>query len=157
MNTAKDNSSGASITKNKRAFHDYDIEDRLEAGIALEGWEVKSLRAGRVQINDAHAIIKRGEIWLLGAVITPLATTSTHIHPESNRTRKLLLHKKELSQLIGKVERKGYTLVPLSLYWKKNKAKVELALAKGKKLHDKRASTKEKDWKREQARLLKYK
>ena len=144
-----------SITNNKKARHDYFIEDTLEAGMALEGWEVKSLRAGRVQINDSHAIIRRSEIFLLGGVITPLPTASTHRTNDPTRTRKLLLHRKEINKLIGLIERKGYTLVPLKLYWKRGKVKLLLGLAKGKKQHDKRQSLKEKDWQRDKQRILK--
>ena len=145
----------STITLNKKAKHDYFIEDRFEAGLVLEGWEVKSLRAGRVQLRDAYILLKSGEAWLLGALITPLPTASTHIQPDAQRTRKLLLHADELSKLIGAVERKGYTLVATALYWKKGRAKVEIGLAKGKKAHDKRATEKERDWQREQHRVLK--
>ena len=145
----------STITLNKKAKHDYFIEDRFEAGLVLEGWEVKSLRAGRVQLRDAYILLKNGEAWLLGALITPLPTASTHIQPDAQRTRKLLLHADELSKLIGAVERKGYTLVATALYWKKGRAKVEIGLAKGKKAHDKRATEKERDWQREQHRVLK--
>jgi len=143
------------IILNKKARHDYFIEERFEAGLALEGWEVKSLRAGRVQLVDSYVIIKDNEAWLIGALITPLPTASTHIQPDPTRTRKLLLHRRELDRLIGAVERKGYTLVALALYWKKGKAKAEVGLAKGKHTFDKRATEKERDWKREQQRLLK--
>ncbi len=145
----------STIVTNKKARHDYFIEDRFEAGIALEGWEVKSLRAGKVQIVDSYVFIKNGEAWITNAIITPLQTASTHIHPEPNRTRKLLLHRQELDRLIGAVERKGYTLVALSLYWKHGRVKAEIGLAKGKATHDKRATEKERDWKREKERLLK--
>ena len=145
----------STIAKNKRATHDYFIEDRFEAGIALEGWEVKSLRAGKLQLVDSYVIIKNGEAWLLGSLITPLQTASTHIHPDPTRTRKLLLHRNELDRLIGAVERKGYTIIALSMYWKRGLAKVELGLAKGKQTHDKRDSERERDWKREKERLLK--
>ncbi len=146
----------STIALNKRGKHDYFIEDRYEAGIALEGWEVKSLRAGRVQLRDSYVIIKDGEAYLFGALITPLPTASTHITPDPQRTRKLLLHRQELSRLIGAVERKGYTLIVTALYWKKGRAKAEIALAKGKQEHDKRATIKERDWQREQRRLLKH-
>ncbi len=146
---------GAVITVNKKALHDYHIEERLEAGLVLEGWEVKALRAGKVQLRDSYVIIKNGEAWLLGALINPLPTASTHIQPDPQRTRKLLLHRKEIDRLAGAIERKGYTLVALSLYWKKGLAKVEIGLAKGKKLHDKRAAEKERDWAREKQRILK--
>ena len=146
---------GASIARNKRARHEYFIEDRFEAGLALEGWEVKSLRAGRAQLSEGYVLLKDGEAWLLGAHITPLPTASTHIHPESARTRKLLLHREELDHLIGAVERRGYTLIPLNLYWKRGRAKLEVGTAKGKKKHDKRAAEKERDWQRQKHRLLK--
>lgn len=142
------------VIQNRKAFHDYAIEERYEAGIVLQGWEVKSLREGRAQLVDAHAIIKHDEIWLLGMHITPLKTVSTHFEPDPTRTRKLLLNSTEIKKLIGAVERKGYTLIPLSLYWKKGCLKLELGLAKGKKEHDKRETKKKQDWQREQARLL---
>ncbi len=145
----------ASIIVNKKARFDYHLEDRFEAGIALEGWEVKSLRAGRVQLVDSYVIIKNGEAFLLGAIITPLATVSTHYVPEPRRTRKLLLHREELNKLIGAVERKGYTLVALAMYWKRGKCKVEIGLAKGKQAHDKRDSERDRDWQRERGRILK--
>ena len=146
-----------SIANNKKAFHDYFIEEKYEAGIALEGWEVKSIRAGRVQIKEAYVVIKRGEIWLLGMHITPLPTASTHIHPDPVRTRKLLLHGNEIMKLIGKVERAGYTLVPLDLHYTRGRIKAEIGLAKGKKQHDKREDAKEKDWAREKQRLMREK
>lgn len=145
----------STIITNKKARHDFFIEDRFEAGLVLEGWEVKSLRAGKVQIVDSYVFIKNGEAWITNALITPLQTASTHIHPEANRTRKLLLHRQELDRLIGAVERKGYTLVALSLYWKHGRVKAEIGLAKGKQTHDKRATEKERDWQREKQRLLK--
>lgn len=145
----------STIALNKKARFDYFIEESFEAGIALEGWEVKSLRAGKLQIVDSYVLIKDGEAWLLGALITPLQTASTHIHPDPTRTRKLLLHHNELSKLIGAVERKGYTVVALAVYWKKGKAKVEIGLAKGKKEFDKRTTERDRDWKREKERLLK--
>ncbi len=144
-----------SIANNKKAFHDYFVEEKFEAGIILEGWEVKAIRAGRVQIKEAYVVVKGGEIWLLGMHITPLSEASTHVHPDPTRTRKLLLHEREISKLIGKVERAGYTLVPVDLHYTRGRVKVEIGLAKGKKLHDKRTSEQEKDWKREQGRLLK--
>ena len=146
-----------SIALNRKATHDYFIEERFEAGLVLEGWEVKSLRAGRTQIDQSYILLKHGEAWLFGASITPLTTASTHIHPDPQRNRKLLLHVRELNKLIGNVERKGYTIVPLSLYWKHNRVKLSIGLAKGKKQHDKRKSIKERDWKREKARLFKGK
>jgi SsrA-binding protein len=145
----------ASIAVNRKAQHEFFIEDRFEAGIALQGWEVKSLRAGRVQLDQAYVILKGSEAWLFGSLITPLQTASTHIIPDPQRTRKLLLRHSELNKLIGSVERKGYTIVPLALYWKNNLVKLEIGLAKGKKQHDKRASEKERDWKREKQRLFK--
>jgi SsrA-binding protein len=143
------------IALNRKASHEYFIEDRFEAGLALQGWEVKSLRAGRIQLDQSYILLKRGEAWLFGALITPLQTASTHIHPEPQRNRKLLLNHRELNKLIGSVERKGYTIIPLSLYWKNNLVKLEIGFAKGKKQHDKRAAEKERDWKREKQRLLK--
>lgn len=143
------------IARNKRARHEFAIEETFEAGLALEGWEVKSLRAGRAQLTEAYVHLKDGEAWLLGAHITPLITASTHVQADPTRTRKLLLHRDELDRLIGAVERKGYTLVPLNLHWSKDRVKLEVGLAKGKKRHDKRADQKERDWKRQQARILK--
>lgn len=150
----KTSSGGSTIALNKKARHDYFITDRLEAGIVLEGWEVKSLRAGRIQLRDSYVLVKDGEAWLLGALITPLPTASTHIRPDPTRTRKLLLHRTELDKLIGAVERKGYTVIPLAMYWKRGRAKVEIGLAKGKHSHDKRAVQKERDWQRQKERLL---
>ena len=150
-----DSALSSTIALNKKAKHDYFIEDRYEAGIALEGWEVKSLRAGRVQLRDSYVLLKDEEAFLFGALITPLPTASTHIQPDAQRTRKLLLHRHELSRLIGAVERKGYTLIATAMYWKKGRAKVEIGLARGKREHDKRATLKERDWQREQRRLLK--
>jgi SsrA-binding protein len=145
----------STIALNRKAHHEYSIEERFEAGIALEGWEVKSLRAGRVQLDQGYVLLKNGEAWLLGGQITPLQTASTHINPDPTRTRKLLLHARELDKLIGQVERKGYTLIPLKLYWKGNRVKLEIGLAKGKKTHDKRAAIKERDWQRSKQRLPK--
>ena len=153
MSGTKQDSS--TIVFNKKAKFEYFIEADLEAGIMLEGWEVKSLRAGKINITDAHVIIKNGEAWLLGAQIQPLPTVSTHITADPARTRKLLLNRRELSQLIGHVERQGYTLVPLSLYWKNSRIKAKIALAKGKKNHDKRETIKDRDWQRDRARILK--
>ncbi len=147
---------GSTIALNKKSRHEYSLEDRFEAGLALEGWEVKSLRAGRVQLVDSYVIIKDNEAWLLGALITPLPTASTHIHPDPTRTRKLLLHREELNKLIGAVERKGYALVPTAMYWKQGRVKLEIALAKGKKLHDKRAAEKDRDWQRDKQRILRH-
>jgi SsrA-binding protein len=143
------------IALNRKAQHDYFIEERFEAGLVLEGWEVKSLRAGRVQLDQGYILLKSAEAWLFGAHITPLQTASTHINPDSQRTRKLLLKHRELNKLIGIVEQKGYTVVPLALYWKNNRVKLEIGLAKGKKQHDKRATEKERDWQREKQRLIK--
>jgi SsrA-binding protein len=147
---------GATIARNKKAGHDYHIEQRYEAGLALEGWEVKSVRAGRVQLKESYVKILNGEAFLLGAHISPLATASTHVNPVPVRTRKLLLHRNELNRLIGLTERSGYTLVPTAMYWKHGRAKLEIGLAKGKKQHDKRASEKDRDWQREKERLFKH-
>ncbi len=147
---------GSTIALNKKAGHDFFIEERYEAGISLQGWEVKSLREGRVQIKESYITIKDGEAFLFGAHIVPLSTASTHVHADPTRTRKLLLHRSELNKLIGLVERKGYALVPTAMYWKKGMAKLEIGLAKGKKQHDKRASEKDRDWKREKERLFKH-
>lgn len=144
------------IAINRQAKHDYFIEERFEAGLVLQGWEAKSLREGRVQLKESHVLIKNGEAWLFGAHISPLASASTHIIRDAIRSRKLLLHRSELNKLIGLVERKGYTLVPLAMYWKKGLAKLEIGLAKGKKLHDKRAVAKDRDWQREKARIMKH-
>jgi SsrA-binding protein len=146
---------GGSIAVNKKAFHDYHIEQRFEAGIVLEGWEVKSIRASRIQLKDSYVVLKQGEAWLLGVHISPLPTTSTHLKADPLRTRKLLLHSKELQTLIGSVQRKGYTLATLAMYWKKNHVKVEIGLAKGKKEFDKRETLKQRDWQREKQRTLK--
>ena len=145
----------STIVLNKKARHDFFIEERLEAGIALQGWEVKSLRAGRLQLKESYIVFKNGEALLFGAHISPLQTASTHIHPDPLRSRKLLLHREELIKLASAVDRRGYTLVPLSLFWKRGRAKLEIGLAKGKKLFDKRATEKDKDWEREKHRLLK--
>lgn len=145
----------ASIALNRKARHDYFIEETFEAGLALQGWEVKSLRSGRVQLDQSYVLLKNGEAWLFGALITPLPTVSTHLTPEPQRSRKLLLKYREISKLIGSVERKGYTLIPLSLYFKNNLVKLAVGLAKGKKLHDKRETEKNRDWQREKERLFK--
>ena len=145
----------STIALNKKARHDYFLEDRFEAGLVLEGWEVKSLRAGRVQLQDSYVFLKDGEAYVIGILITPLPTASTHITPDPRRTRKLLLHRHELNRLIGAVERRGYTLVVTALYWHRGRAKAEIALAKGKQTHDKRAAIKERDWRRDKQRLLK--
>ncbi len=150
----KQNEAPQQIAINRRARYDYFIEQTFEAGIVLEGWEVKSLRAGKAQVTEAYVIIKDEEAWLLGAHITPLGQASTHIHADPTRTRKLLLQGRQIAQLIGKVERAGYTIVPLDLHWTRGRAKLQIGLAKGKKQHDKRAADKDKDWKREQGRIL---
>ncbi len=152
---AKRSTPSSTIALNKKAKHDYSIEERFEAGVALEGWEVKSLRAGSVQLRDSYVLLKDGEAWLFGVLITPLPAASTHILPESQRTRKLLLHRHEIARLIGAVERKGYTAIVTAMYWKKQRVKAEIGLAKGKKMHDKRAAEKERDWQREKQRVLK--
>ncbi|MEW6314339.1 MAG: SsrA-binding protein SmpB [Pseudomonadota bacterium] len=146
-----------SIAQNKKAFHDYFIEEKYEAGIALEGWEVKSIRAGRVQLKEAYVVLHDGEVFLIGSHISPLPTASTHVHPDPTRTRKLLLHAAEISKLVGKVERAGYTLVPLDLHYTRGRIKLEIGLAKGKKQHDKREAEKEREWQREKQRLLRAK
>ena len=143
------------IVQNKKAQHDYFIEDRYEAGLVLEGWEVKSIRAGRAQLNEAYVVIRQGELYLLNGHISPLPTASTHITPDPTRTRKLLLKAEEIRKLIGKVERAGYALVPLNLHFSKGRIKLEVGLAKGKRQFEKRADQQDKDWKREQNRLLK--
>jgi len=144
-----------SIVQNKKAFFDYTVEERFEAGLVLEGWEVKAIRAGQVQLKEAYVIVRGAEIFLLNAHITPLKTASTHIDPEPTRTRKLLLNAAEIRKLIGKVERSGYTLVPLDLHFSKGRVKLDIGLAKGKRQYEKRDATREKDWKREQQRLMK--
>ncbi len=156
MSKGKTKTDGTStIALNKKAGHDYYIETRIEAGMALEGWEVKSLRAGRVQIKEAYVKVLRGEVYLIGSHVSPLPTASTHVNPDPTRDRKLLLNRHEISRLIGATERAGYTLVPTAMYWKRGRAKLEIGLGKGKKLHDKRASEKDKDWAREKERLFK--
>lgn len=144
----------ALIAENRKARHDFFIEERLEAGIVLAGWEVKSLRAGRAQLTESYVVVSHGEVFLVGAHITPLVSTSTHVIATPTRQRKLLLGRAEIDRLVGAVERAGYTLVPLELYWKAGRAKLRIGLAKGKKQHDKRASDKERDWQRDKARLL---
>lgn len=143
------------IVQNKKAQHDYFIEDRYEAGMVLEGWEVKAIRAGRAQLNEAYVVIRSGELFLLNGHISPLPTASTHINPDPVRTRKLLLNAEEIRKLIGKVERAGYALVPLDLHYSKGRVKLEIGLAKGKRQFEKRADEADKDWKRQQTRLLK--
>jgi len=144
-----------SIIKNKKAFHDFFIEDKYEAGLMLEGWEVKAIRAGRAQLKEAYVTAKNGELYLFGSHISPLLNASTHIHPDPVRTRKLLLHKLEIDRIIGKVQRAGYTLMPLDLHYKGGRVKLQIGLAKGKKQHDKRATEREKDAKREAAQAMK--
>lgn len=148
--------SGGQIADNRRAFFEYFIEEKLEAGIVLQGWEVKSLRSGRGQISEAYIYIREGEVFLIGMHISPLLSASTHVRPDPTQTRKLLLHRREIDRLIGAVDQKGYTLVPLRLYWKGGLCKVEIGLAKGKKAHDKRATIKERDWEREKQRLMRH-
>lgn len=143
------------IITNKKARFDFQIEQQYEAGLVLEGWEVKSIRAGRIQLRDSYVILKNSEAWLIGALITPLDTASTHITPDAQRTRKLLLNKKELSKLFGFVNREGYTVAALDLHWHKNRVKVQIGIAKGKKEHDKRQSIKEREWNRQKQRILK--
>ena len=144
-----------SIAQNKKAFHDFFIEEKYEAGIVLEGWEVKAIRENRVNLKEAYVIIQRGEIYLIGCHVTPLGAASTHIRPDAIRTRKLLLHNEEIAKLIGKVERAGYTLVPLDMHYVRGRIKIQIGLAKGKKQYDKRDAEKEKDWKREQGQIMK--
>jgi SsrA-binding protein len=155
MSDRKSTVGRSTIVLNRQATHDYFIEERFEAGLVLQGWEVKSLRSGKAQIKESYIVLKNGEAWLLGAHISPLASASTHVEPDPTRTRKLLLRRDELNKLIGQVERKGYTLVPLVLYWKDGRVKLEIGLARGKKQHDKRATEKERDWQREKQRLMK--
>ncbi len=145
-----------SIVDNRKATHDYFIEDRYEAGLVLEGWEVKAIRAGHVQLKESYVIVRDGELWIMGMHISPLPTASTHIHPNATRTRKLLLKAEEISKLIGKVEQRGYTLVPLNLHYKNGRIKLDFGLGRGKKMHDKRDTAREKDWQREKQRLMKH-
>jgi SsrA-binding protein len=145
------------IAQNKKARFDFHIEDEFEAGIELQGWEAKALRAGRVNIKESHVIIHHGEAWLVGARITPLPEVSTHINPDPTRTRRLLLHRHQLRTLVGQTQQKGYTIVPLDMHWTRGRAKVQIALAKGKKKVDKRHDIKEKDWQRQKQRLMKEK
>ncbi|MBB5737251.1 SsrA-binding protein [Xanthomonas campestris] len=155
---AKDKANGATATKtialNKRARHEYHLEERYEAGLALQGWEVKAIRAGRANIIDGYAYVRSGEIFLIGAQITPLIQASSHTIPEERRTRKLLLHRREIDKVLSSVERDGYTLVPTALYWSNNKVKLEIALAKGKQNHDKRDAAKDRDWQRDKQRVM---
>ena len=151
---AKNAAADKTIALNKRARHEYHLEERFEAGLVLQGWEIKAIRAGRGNMTDAYAYVKDGEIFLIGAQITPLIQASTHTIPEDRRQRKLLLHRREIDKLIGRVERDGYTLVPTAMYWSKNRIKLEIALAKGKQAHDKRDAAKDRDWAREKQRAL---
>ncbi len=144
------------IAENRKALFNYAIEERFEAGMVLQGWEVKALREGKVQLTDGYVVIREGELYLIGCQINPLKTASTHVSPDSVRTKKLLLHKDQIRRLIGKVEQKGHTLVPLNLHWKSGKVKCEIALGKGKKTHDKRTTTKDREWERQKERLMKH-
>lgn len=143
------------IITNKKAFHDYFLEEHFSAGIALEGWEVKALRAGRVQLKESHVLIKKGEVFLFGALITPLPAASSHVFPDPQRTRKLLLHKNEIARLIGRTERDGYTIAPLNLHWQRGCVKLAIAVARGKKAFDKRQVKKDRDWQRQKSRVMK--
>ena len=154
MNDSK-SKRGKTIALNKRARYEYHIEERLEAGIALEGWEVKALREGRIQFSDSYVLLKDNEAFLFGCLVNPLPTVSTHIHPDPTRTRKLLLHRRELERLKGAVDRKGYTVIPTAMYWLRGKVKVEIGMAKGKKQHDKRKTEKDRDWERQKGRIMK--
>jgi SsrA-binding protein len=146
-----------SIVDNRKAFHEYFIEEKFEAGLALEGWEVKAIRAGRVQLKEAYVIVKSAEVYIIGMHLSPLATASTHVKPDPVRTRKLLLHAEEIRRLIGKVERAGYALVPLDLHYTKGRIKLAIGLARGKKQYDKRETEKQRDWEREKARIMRVK
>jgi len=150
----KTTSGNPQIAGNKKAYHDYFIEEHYEAGLALQGWEVKSLRAGRAHLKESYVLLREGEAFLFGCHISPLISASTHVQADPTRTRKLLLHKEQISRLIGSVERKGYTLIPLAMYWKRNRAKLDIGLARGKKEHDKRASEQDRDWERDKQRLM---
>jgi SsrA-binding protein len=145
-----------SIIENRKAFHDYTIEERFEAGLVLQGWEVKAIRAGRAQLKESYVVVLDGALWLLGMHVSPLHSASTHVHPDAMRTRKLLLKAEEISKLIGKVEQRGYALVPINLHFKNGRIKLDFGLGKGKKLHDKRDAAQEKDWAREKERLMKH-
>ncbi|MGH8125279.1 MAG: SsrA-binding protein SmpB [Rhodanobacteraceae bacterium] len=153
-NKEKGGKGSSTIALNKRARHEYHVDERFEAGVSLQGWEVKSLRAGRINLTDAYAVVRGGELFLFGASIPPLLSASTHVVADDRRTRKLLLHRAEIDKLIGAVERKGLTLVPLAMYWKHNRAKVEIGIARGKQAHDKRASEKQREWDVEKQRVL---
>ena len=152
----KDTGKGGTIALNKRARYEDELGERYEAGLALQGWEVKAIRAGRANIGESYAVIRKGELFLFGAQITPLIHPSSHFSPDERRTRKLLLHRAEVDKLIGRVERDGYTLIPTAMYWKGNKIKLELALAKGKQTHDKRQTSKDRDWALEKQRALRH-
>jgi SsrA-binding protein len=154
---AEDKTKPGTIALNKKARHEYFIDERFEAGIALQGWEVKALRAGRLQLKEGYVLLKGGEAFLFGAHISPLSTTSTHVIADPTRLRKLLLHRRQIDSLVGAVERKGHTIVPLAMYWKNGRAKLEIGVARGKKQHDKRADSRDRDWQREKGRLLKHK
>lgn len=154
---AEEKVTAGTIALNKKARHDYFIDERYEAGLALQGWEVKALRAGRLQLKEGYVLLKDGEAFLLGAHISPLSTTSTHVIADPTRLRKLLLHRRQIDSLVGAVERKGHTIVPLAMYWKNGRAKLEIGLARGKKQHDKRADSRDRDWEREKGRLMKHK
>jgi len=154
---SKKNESPARIAENRKAAFNYFFEEKYEAGVVLQGWEVKALREGKAQLTDGYVVVKDGELWVIGLQIDPLRTASTHVTTEASRTRKLLMHKDEIRRLIGKVEQKGYTLVPLNLHWKAGRVKCEIALAKGKAEHDKRDTEKKRDWEREKARLMRHK
>ncbi|WP_290651497.1 SsrA-binding protein SmpB [Aquisalimonas sp.] len=154
--TSKKTDDSNVIAVNRRARHEYFIEDTFEAGLALEGWEVKSLRSGRVNLQEGYVVIRRNQAWLIGANIPPLPTASTHVKPDPTRTRKLLLHRREIARLMGATQQQGYTLVPLKLYWKRGLAKLAIGLAKGKQKHDKRETKKQQDWQRQKERLLKH-
>ena len=153
-NKDKGKAAGGTIALNKRARHDYALEERFEAGLALQGWELKSIRAGRANIGESYAVVRGGEMFLFGAQMTPLISASTHVVTEERRTRKLLMHRREIDNLIGRIQRDGYTVVPTALYWKGNKVKIELALAKGKQTHDKRQADKDRDWARDKQRVM---
>ena len=154
---AEEKVTAGTIALNKKARHDYFIDERYEAGLALQGWEVKALRAGRLQLKEGYVLLKDGEAYLFGAHIAPLPTTSTHVIADPTRLRKLLLHRRQIDGLVGAVERKGHTIVPLAMYWKNGRAKLEIGLARGKKQHDKRADSRDRDWEREKGRLMKHK
>lgn len=155
MNTNKKKNGSSTIAVNKRARFEYHIEERIEAGIALEGWEVKALREGRVQFADSYVLLKDNEAWLFGCQINPLPTVSTHVTPDPVRTRKLLLHRREIDRLVGAVDRRGYTVIPTAMYWSHGRAKVEIGMAKGKQQHDKRKTQKDRDWERQKGRIMK--